>query len=98
MKRAFLIIAILSVLLLCACSRPYHGEVSPDSDEKEVIWDTGGTVLYVVNTQSRSYHLPSCYQADRIKDENRAETQDINFLTKRCYTPCKICIGDRVSH
>ncbi len=92
MKRAILIITVLSLLLLASCSRPHHGEVCADSDEKEVILNTGGAVLYVVNTEARSYHLPSCYQADRIKDENKAETYDINFLSNRGYTPCKICI------
>ena len=94
MKRIFLLFVIFSLLLLTACSRPYHGEISPDSDEKEVVLEPGGAVLYVVNTESRSYHLPSCYQAEKIKEENRVETRDINFLTNRGYLPCKVCIGN----
>jgi hypothetical protein len=95
MKRIFVIASIVSLLMLAACSRPYDLEISPDSDEKEVILEPGGSVLYVVNTEARSYHLPSCYQTDRIKDENKVETRDINFLTSHSYTPCKICIGNK---
>ena len=75
MKRIFVIAAIVSLLMLAACSRPYDLEISPDSDENEVILEPGGSVLYVVNTEARSYHLPSCYQTDRIKDENKVETR-----------------------
>ena len=61
-----------------------------DEDENEV--DT--TVTYVLNTLSNRYHLPTCYQAEKIDPMNRYDYRDAasDFLTKfPGYEPCGIC-------
>ncbi len=47
---------------------------------------------YVLNTNSKKFHLPSCSQADKIKDENKSlhiGTRD--ELINSDYSPCGIC-------
>lgn len=88
MKRALLIIFVL--LLLCSCDIDYHSP-SIDSNKTEMSV-TLGSVLYVVNKNTRTYHLPSCRYAWDIDEEYRWETYDINFLTSHQVNPCGICV------
>lgn len=95
MKRFALAFALIAILLLSACGRDYDGKVKGETDKEVPNLDTGGTVLYIVNTSSRSYHLSSCYMVKSIKEENKQETYDIDFLIEREYSPCKICINKK---
>ncbi len=86
---------ILTILLSClfiSCAKSYYeiDEKEKVDTESEILGDT----LYIVNISSYSYHLSSCYMADRIKEENKVETRDIDFILEREYTPCKICIKE----
>ena len=92
MKRIILSILIVLCFILCACSHADY-EISADQSKAESEGTSYGDTLYIVNTSSRTYHLPTCYILDRTNAENKEETYDINFLTEREYTPCKICIS-----
>ncbi len=92
MKRILVSVFVFACLLLLSCGRDYDFTTTIDTDKQEVNLDTGGYILYIVNTSSRSYHLSNCYIVDNIKEENKLQTYDIDFITQRCYTPCKICI------
>ena len=47
---------------------------------------------YVVNKNSKKFHLPSCKQIDSIKKENRYEVTCLrDALTAQEFTPCKEC-------
>lgn len=50
------------------------------------------TVTYILNTNSKKYHLPSCHSASRIKEANKKEfsgsRQEVLELN---YQPCGIC-------
>ena len=50
------------------------------------------TVTYILNTNSKKYHLPSCHSASRIKEANKKEfsgsRQEVQELN---YQPCGIC-------
>lgn len=92
MKRIFLIILAILLLSLFGCGIDYDTSVSGEGEKESYESDTSGYVYYIVNTSSRTYHYPSCYLVEGIKDENRVETNDKAFLIEREYTPCKICI------
>ena len=84
---------LASCLLLASCSIGVDLEITGDKDKNEPNSDTDGNVLYVVNTETRTYHFPSCYIVDNIDEENKLLTYDIEFLVEREYAPCKICIA-----
>lgn len=47
---------------------------------------------YVLNTNGKKIHKPSCNSVDQIKEENRENyTGDINYLLLQNYTLCKSC-------
>ena len=91
MKRLALIMCIIICMLLLSCGKSDY-TVNAEQKEPARTVNSSGT-LYIVNTSTRSYHLPSCYILKNTKEENKAETYDIEFLTERGYTPCKICIS-----
>ena len=47
---------------------------------------------YILNTNSKKFHKPTCKNADDIKETNREEcTGDRETLVSSGYTPCKNC-------
>ncbi len=51
-----------------------------------------GEVNYVLNTNSKKMHLPSCDQIDSIKESNKKSTSlSREELIKQGYSPCKNC-------
>lgn len=90
MKRFFALILIF-VLTLSSCSTLEHIDVRGDESKGELV-HKGGDVLYVANVNSKSYHTSECYITKGIKEENRHETYDLEFLISREFTPCKKCI------
>ncbi|MCI5503309.1 MAG: ComEC/Rec2 family competence protein [Anaerobutyricum sp.] len=49
-------------------------------------------VRYVLNTNTKKYHRPSCAHVDEIKKENREDTTATkNQLEKQGYQPCGTC-------
>lgn len=55
--------------------------------------NTQNTQLYVVNTNTKKFHLPDCSSAKRIKDENRMEVNSTKEeLIEEGYSPCKNCL------
>ena len=54
--------------------------------------ESGSGQSYVLNTNSKKFHLPDCSGAASIKEENREEyTGDRQALIDGGYEPCKIC-------
>lgn len=51
-----------------------------------------GTTEYVLNTNSKKFHLPSCSSVDQMSPKNREDVEDTreNLITKG-YDPCKRC-------
>lgn len=52
--------------------------------------DTNG-VTYVLNTNTKKIHYPSCSSVEKIKPENYATTDDYNSAIAQGYVPCKRC-------
>lgn len=51
-----------------------------------------GTTEYVLNTNSKKFHLPSCSSVDQMSPKNREDVEDAreNLIAKG-YDPCKRC-------
>ena len=90
--KKFILFLLILVFVLTACNTPDTESVTPDSSKSSINMFEGNT-LYVANTSSKTYHLPSCYMTESIKEENKLETKDVEFLRSRKYTSCKICVG-----
>ena len=52
--------------------------------------DTNG-VTYVLNTNTKKIHYPTCSSVEKIKPENHATTDDYNSAIAQGYVPCKRC-------
>ena len=52
--------------------------------------DTNG-VTYVLNTNTKKIHYPSCSSVEKIKPKNYATTDDYNSAIAQGYVPCKKC-------
>lgn len=90
MKRLFILLSIL-VLLLSSCKTPPTESVIIDNSKAPLSHPTGDT-LYIANTNSKTYHLSYCRFAISMKEENKYETYDLDFLISREFKPCKSCI------
>lgn len=63
---------------------PSPEEPQPDEDPQ--------AVTYILNTNTKKFHKPSCRSAKQIKPGNRQETGDAREdLLARGYSPCKNC-------
>lgn len=87
MKRLFSVFLI--VLLLTSCQDAY---ISAEDQEKSEPQHQQNGQLYIVNTSTRVYHLPSCYIVSNMDEENKYETRDLAFLVERDYSKCGICL------
>ncbi len=52
--------------------------------------DTNG-VTYVLNTNTKKIHYPSCDSVEKIKPKNYSTTDDYNSAIAQGYVPCKKC-------
>ena len=60
-------------------------------EEKEVVVEPSGET-YILNTNTKKIHFPSCSSASDIKEKNRAEfTGDKQDLINDGYSPCGRC-------
>ena len=75
---------------LSGCARPpliiepYATQI-PDSATAPVIG-------YIVNTDTKKFHLPSCSKAEKINEKNKKiVTNSRDELLAKQYSPCGIC-------
>lgn len=65
---------------------------APVQEEVPAEQPVANTFTYVINTDSRKFHYPSCSSAKRISDENRSEyTGTRDELIAQGYDPCERC-------
>jgi len=54
--------------------------------------NTAVTGKYVVNTNTKKFHVPSCSSVNSMKDKNKMNFEgDRNDLISQGYQPCKRC-------
>lgn len=59
----------------------------PAEDSEE-----SGSVTYILNTNTKKFHLEDCSQAENIKESNRLIShEDRQALVDKGYSPCKNC-------
>ena len=64
-------------------------DISDTEDEKN---DTDATVNYIINRDTKKFHLPTCRYALDMSESNRAEsTSTRDELIFNGYSPCKFC-------
>ena len=69
-------------------TEPPGTEQAPDTTPPH----TSSTRTYVLNTNSKKFHLPTCSSVKQIKESNREEyTGDRETLIEQGYSPCKRC-------
>lgn len=50
-----------------------------------------GNITYVLNTNTKKIHLPSCSSVKDMKDKNKGYTDDYDGAIAQGYVPCKRC-------
>lgn len=84
----------------CSPDESYIAGEPQGSNQKATISETTtitenaqNTQLYVVNTNTKKFHLPNCSSAKKIKDENKWEVNSTKEeLIEEGYSPCKNCL------
>ena len=90
-KLLSVLLTLFLTVIFVSCKTPTT-ENDITFDSKTPLSHITGNIVYVANISSRTYHLSSCRYANSLKEENKHITTDLEFLTLREYTPCKICI------
>lgn len=69
------------------------GETASGGAEKDAVLPEGdGQGIYILNRNTKKFHLPSCASAEDISSENRAEFRGSREeLTEAGYEPCQRC-------
>ena len=84
-----------------------QGTIIADSDGSKITWttisgqigteqtgagQTGTGQTYILNTNTKKFHVPECSSVSQIRDGNRREvTSTRDELTEAGYAPCKQC-------
>ena len=91
MRRIFaLALAFLFLILGTSCD-----DSTVIENESEAPLETSESVAgntYVLNINTKKYHIESCRYAIDMSEENKKVTSDIDFIVERGYTPCSSCI------
>lgn len=62
--------------------------------KKGVFRDTKNNTSYILNTNTKKIHLPSCGSVKKMAGKNKEKTsQSIEELKKDGYVPCQNCLG-----
>lgn len=72
-----------------------HSDAEPAvTVKKKSQKDAKNSTSYILNTNTKKIHLPSCNSVRRMSDKNKEKTsQSIEELKKEGYTPCQNCLG-----
>ena len=91
--KKLIILLILCVFVLPSCAD--NDIILENESLKDIVIGSPTDVnkkIYVLNTNSRKYHLPDCRFVNGINPENRYDTSDMDFIKSRGYEPCSSCI------
>ena len=105
MKKMKLIAAVLAIMMsisFAACTTETNDETPSGhvhqwgewtvTEESTCVKKGEETRVYILNTNTHVFHVPSCSSVKRIKEENREEYQGIREkILEEGYTPCGIC-------
>ena len=65
-------------------------------ETEDSLQDTGTSQAqvrtYILNTNTKKFHIPTCHSVDSMKDKNKKEyTGDREEIISQGYSPCKNC-------
>lgn len=67
-------------------------EKKEEKEEKETSDSTAAKQTYVLNTNTKKFHKPSCSSVSRMSAKNKKEVKDTrDHIISDGYDPCKIC-------
>ena len=92
--KKLIVILLLCILILPSCDNG-SDIILENESLKDIVIESPTDVnkkIYVLNTNSRKYHLPDCRFVNGINPENRYDTSDMDFIKSRGYEPCSSCI------
>ena len=93
-KTALCTLLAFIILALSACNGKneyaVHNDTQNETTFRESEEDTD--VLYLVNTSSMIYHLPTCSSAKRTDEKKLEYSNDEDFLLRHRYRPCSVCL------
>lgn len=70
------------------------GDSHHKDDETDEVQSDETATLYIINKNSKKFHLPECSSVKDIKTQNKQESdKSREELEKLGYSPCKSCIG-----
>ena len=69
-----------------------HPELFPTENEQNT--SSANSTTYILNTNTRKYHYPTCSSVKQMKDKNKREyTGSRDEVIAQGYSPCQRCIG-----
>ena len=93
-KPAICILLAFIILMLSACGGKneytVHNDTQNETADRESEQDI--EALYLVNTSSMIFHLPTCSSAKRTDGKNLEYSSDEDFLLRHGYRPCSVCL------
>ncbi|MGM9645450.1 MAG: Ada metal-binding domain-containing protein [Eubacteriales bacterium] len=93
-KTAICILLAFIILMFSACGGKneytVHNDTQNEATVRESEEDT--EILYLVNTSSMIYHLPTCNSVKRTDEKNLEYSSDEDFLLRHGYRPCSVCL------
>ena len=66
-------------------------ETTITTTQQATVTTSDGTYKYVLNTNTKKIHYADCKSVNKIKDENKAYTNDYDQAIADGYTPCGNC-------
>ena len=91
-KTAICILLAFIILILSACGGKNEYTVHNDTQNETAVREEDTEILYLVNTSSMIYHLPTCKSAQRTDVKNLEYSSDEDFLLRHGYRPCSVCL------
>lgn len=91
-KTAICILLAFIILILSACGGKNEYTVHNGTQNETAVREEDAEALYLVNTSSMIYHLPTCKSAQRTDGKNLEYSSDEDFLLRHGYRPCSVCL------
>ena len=91
-RTAICILLAFIILTLSACGGKNEYTVHNDTQNETAVREEDTEILYLVNTSSMIYHLPTCKSAQRTDGKNLEYSRDEDFLLRHGYRPCSVCL------
>jgi len=103
-KIAIIILSAFVMIFLSSCenqTKYYQSSSTNQTYNSQIIFDSHQEIsensvdehssYYVLNTNTKKVHLPSCYYVQKISPKNYAVTDDLQSAIDNGYSKCQKC-------